>query len=242
MDFKKRIAILVPIDVQSGFIGTEYLKSFRTTSEGQETINQLSTGLNPVQADEANAESPDEITEEGVEIILNPHPGLSIAHDLIAFLLGCKAVTSHLFRRYPIPSDTPSQPFPRSLKVDQWTPWVSFALSKSRQFEPGSVECSTPMKAGDIEVLTVSNSKFVQLTGLLAGDDMLISKLWEMPDDAKLVSPLLESLKPDFSLVEERGQRVIAWRVHGLDVSYYMDRHGYCIPGMVWPLEKNGET
>ena len=97
------------------------------------------------------------------------------------------------------------------------------------------------MKPGDIEVITVSNDKFVQLMSLVDGDEMLMMTIWETPDASRHVSPHLELMKPNFGLVEEIGERVIAWRVHGLDVSYYMDRLGYRIPGMVWPLEELSE-
>ncbi|KAH7259376.1 uncharacterized protein BKA55DRAFT_687676 [Fusarium redolens] len=180
-----------------------------------------------------------EATDENGNIAtVNPHPKLSIAHDLVAFLLSRKAATSILFRRHLIPSSTTPQPFPRNIFMGQWTPWISFSLSKSRDVQPGTLQCSQPMKPDDIEVITVSDTKFVKLMMLVDGDEMLMMKMWEIPDGSRHVSPLLDLMKPDFGLVEELGERVIAWRVHGLDVSYYMDRLGYRIPGMVWPLEK----
>ncbi|KAJ4029241.1 hypothetical protein NW756_014368 [Fusarium oxysporum] len=183
-----------------------------------------------------------EVTDENVQIAtVNPHPKLSIAHDLVSFLLSRKAATSYLFRRHPIPSSTTPQPFPLNVFMGKWTSWTSFTLSKSREVQPGTLQCSQPMKPGDIEVITVSNDKFVQLMSLVDGDEMLMMTIWETPDASRHVSPHLELMKPNFGLVEEIGERVIAWRVHGLDVSYYMDRLGYRIPGMVWPLEELSE-
>ncbi|PNP60584.1 hypothetical protein FNYG_14687 [Fusarium nygamai] len=180
-----------------------------------------------------------EATDENGQIAtVNPHPKLSIAHDLVSFLLSRKAATSYLFRRHPIPSGTAPQPFPLNMFMGKWTSWTSFALSKSKDVQPGTLQCCQLMKPGDIEVITVSNDKFVQLMSLLTGDELLMMSTWEMPDASRHVSPHLEIMKPNFGLVEERGERVIAWRVHGLDTSYYMDRLGYRIPDMVWPLQE----
>lgn len=180
--------------------------------------------------------------ENGLIATANPHPKLSIAHDLVSFLLDRKAATSHLFRRHPIPSSTTPQPFPLNMFMGKWTSWTGFTLSKSKDVPPGSRQCCQMMKPGDIEVITVSNDKFVQLMSLLTGDELLMMTIWEAPDAARHVSPHLEIMKPNFALVEERGERVIAWRVHGLDTSYYMDRLGYRIPDMVWPLQEVSKT
>ncbi|KAF9769524.1 hypothetical protein IL306_013056 [Fusarium sp. DS 682] len=231
MDFKKRIAILVPIDVRTGCIDIKQLKS-----EYETTTDQDSTGSDPLLTDKADTESAGQISsndsekdtylarekmlmdlaidkaiEEDIRIAaFNPHPTLSIAHHLVASLLSYKVVTSHLFRRHPIPSHNPPEPFPRNLASGQWTPWTSFTLSKSKEVQPGTLQCSMPMKEGDIEVLTVSNSKTVYLIKNLAGNGDLIKRMWEIPEGPRHVSPLLELMKPDFGLVEARGKRVIA--------------------------------
>ncbi|KAG5804302.1 hypothetical protein H9Q74_011238 [Fusarium xylarioides] len=179
-----------------------------------------------------------EATDENGKIAtVNPHPKLSIAHDLVSFLLSRKAATSHLFRRHLIPLGTAPHPFPLNMFMGKWTSWTSFTLSKSKDVQPGTRQSCQVMKPGDVEVITVSNDKFVQLMSLLTGDELLMMSIWEMPDASRHVSPHLEIMKPDFGLVEGRGERVIAWRVHGLDTSYYMDRLGYRIPDMVWPLQ-----
>ncbi|KAF5596058.1 uncharacterized protein FSUBG_8968 [Fusarium subglutinans] len=174
--------------------------------------------------------------ENGQVATVNPHPKLSIAHDLVEFVLSRKVATSHLFRRHPIPSNTAPQPFPLNMFMGKWTSWTAFTLSRCKEVQPGTRQCCQLMKPGDIEVITVANDKFVQLMSLLTGDELLMMSAWEMPDASRHVSPHLEIMKPNFALVEERGERVIAWRVHGLDTSYYMDRLGYRIPDMVWPL------
>ncbi|RBA14190.1 hypothetical protein FPRO05_02982 [Fusarium proliferatum] len=141
--------------------------------------------------------------ENGLIATVNPHPKLSIAHDLVSFLLDRKAATSHLFRRHPIPSSTTPQPFPLNMFMGKWTSWTSFTLSKSKDVQPGTRQCSDESP----------NRRRA------ADDDNL--------GDARF-----------FEILEERGERVIAWRVHGLDTSYYMDRLGYRIPDMVWPLQE----
>ncbi|KAF4445325.1 Ankyrin-2 [Fusarium acutatum] len=123
--------------------------------------------------------------ENGPITTVNPHPKLSIAHDLVSFLLIRKAATSHLFRRHPIPSSTAPQPFPLNMFMGKWTSWTSFTLSKSKEVQPGTLQCCQLMKPGDIEVITVSNDKFVRLMGLLTGDELLMMMIWEMPDASR---------------------------------------------------------
>ncbi|ENH74770.1 hypothetical protein FOC1_g10003555 [Fusarium oxysporum f. sp. cubense race 1] len=141
-----------------------------------------------------------EVTDENVQIAtVNPHPKLSIAHDLVSFLLSRKAATSYLFRRHPIPSSTTPQPFPLNVFMGKWTSWTSFTLSKSREVQPGTLQCSQPMKPGDIEVITVSNDKFVQLMSLVDGDEMLMMTIWETPDASRHCKRLVrESLLGEF--------------------------------------------
>ncbi|EWZ30718.1 hypothetical protein FOCG_07858 [Fusarium oxysporum f. sp. radicis-lycopersici 26381] len=130
---------------------------------------------------------------------VNPHPKLSIAHDLVSFLLSRKAATSYLFRRHPIPSSATHQPFPLNVFMGQWTSWTSFTLSKSREVQPGTLQCSQPMKPGDIEVITVLNDKFVQLMSLVDGDEMLMMTIWETPDASRHWKRLVrESLLGEF--------------------------------------------
>ncbi|KAF5646019.1 hypothetical protein F52700_1968 [Fusarium sp. NRRL 52700] len=131
---------------------------------------------------------------------INPHPKLSIAHDLVSFLLSRKAATSHLFRRHPIPSGTAPQPFPLNVFMGEWTPWTSFTLSKSKDVQPGTLQCCQLMKPGDIEVITVSNDKFVQLMSLLTGDELLMMTAWETPDASRQWKTLdIESLPGEFT-------------------------------------------
>ncbi|KAF4959141.1 hypothetical protein FGADI_1881 [Fusarium gaditjirri] len=122
-------------------------------------------------------------TDENARIDnVNPHPKLSIAHDLVSFLLNRKAATSYLFRRHQISSNASPHPFPLNVFMGQWTSWTSFALSKSKKVQPGTLQCCQLMKPGDIEVITVSNDKFVQLMSLLGGDELLMMSIWETPD------------------------------------------------------------
>ncbi|KAH7151113.1 hypothetical protein DER46DRAFT_628970 [Fusarium sp. MPI-SDFR-AT-0072] len=141
-----------------------------------------------------------EATDENAQIaIVNPHPKLSIAHDLVSFLLSCKAASSYLFRRHQIPSSATPQPFPLNVFMGQWTSWTGFTLSKSSEVQPGTLECSQPMKPGDIEVITVSNDKFMQLMSLVAGDEMLMMTIWETPDASRhWKSSVRESLLGEF--------------------------------------------
>ncbi|KAF5706190.1 hypothetical protein FGLOB1_7545 [Fusarium globosum] len=145
--------------------------------------------------------------KNGLIATVNPHPKLSIAHDLVSFLLDRKAATSHLFRRHPIPSSTAPQPFPLNMFMGKWTSWTSFTLSKSKNVQPGTRQCSdeSPNRRRAADDDNLGNARF-------------------------------------FEILEERGERVIAWRVHGLDTSYYMDRLGYRIPDMVWPLQEVSKT
>ncbi|KAF5694019.1 hypothetical protein FDENT_1323 [Fusarium denticulatum] len=127
-----------------------------------------------------------EATDENGQIdTVNPHPKLSIAHNLVSFLLSRKAATSYLFRRHPIPSGTAPQLFPLNIFMGKWTSWTIFALSKSKDVQPGTRQCCQLMKPGDIEVITVSNDKFVQLMSLLTGDELLMMSTWEMPDASR---------------------------------------------------------
>ncbi|KAF5972987.1 hypothetical protein FBULB1_8507 [Fusarium bulbicola] len=127
-----------------------------------------------------------EATDQNGQIaIVNPHPKLSIAHDLVEFVLSRKVATSHLFRRHPIPSNTASQPFPLNMFMGEWTSWAAFTLSRSKEVQPGTRQCCHLMKPGDLEVITVSNDKFVQLMSLLTGDELLMMSVWEMPDASR---------------------------------------------------------
>ncbi|KAF5597437.1 hypothetical protein FPANT_4126 [Fusarium pseudoanthophilum] len=233
-------SLIVDVEADKDFDILSFVESYSERHEiGHELKNEAKRKQEEMRTKSALDLVRREATDENGQITtINPHPKLSIAHDLVSFLISRKAATSYLFRRHPIPSGTAPQPFPLNLFMGKWTPWTIFALSKSKDVQPGTRQCCQLMKPGDIEVITVSNDKFVQLMSLLTGDELLMMSTWEMPDASRHVSPHLDIMKPNFGLVEDRGERVIAWRVHGLDTSYYMDRLGYRIPDMVWPLQE----
>ncbi|KAM0554846.1 hypothetical protein ACHAPJ_006581 [Fusarium lateritium] len=155
---------------------------------------------------------------------INPHPKLSIS---IAFLhkaiVGCRKPGSKflrsLLRREPLQVQTLQ--WPDCLLAADYTEWrwVPFLVSGD-----AAELVSTNISKGDIELICMKNQDFT---------DMISSKvpMFEEPSRLLDASMLLTELQPDFSSPEAWGYRVLAWKVHGLEHAFYMDRQGHPIPG-----------
>ncbi|KAF5593202.1 ankyrin-2 [Fusarium pseudocircinatum] len=194
-------SLIVDVEADKDFDVLSFVESYSERHEiGHEMKNEEYRKQEEMRTKSAIEFVRREATDENGQITTaNPHPKLSIAHDLVSFLLSRKAATSYLFRRHPIPSGTAPQPFPLNIFMGKWTSWTIFALSKSKDVQPGTRQCCQLMKPGDIEVITVSNDKFVQLMSLLTGDELLMMSTWEMPDASRHKNVVRESLLGEFT-------------------------------------------
>ncbi|KAJ4249089.1 hypothetical protein NW762_012421 [Fusarium torreyae] len=154
----------------------------------------------------------------------NPHPELSIS---IAFLhkaiigcrkLGSKFVRSILHREPPQGQVTEWPDCLFAADYTEWR-WTPFLISGD-----AAELVSTNILKGDIELICMKNQDFAE---------MISSKvpMFEEPSRLLDTSVLLTELQPDFSSPEAWGYRVLAWKVHGLENAFYMDRQGHPIPG-----------
>ncbi|KAF4960813.1 hypothetical protein FSARC_10365 [Fusarium sarcochroum] len=154
----------------------------------------------------------------------NPHPKLSIS---IAFLHkaivdcrkpGSKFVRSVLHRE---PLNAQASEWPGGRFAEQYTEWrwIPFLVSGD-----AAELVSTNISQGDIELICMKDKAFTEMI-----NDK--TSMFEEPSRLLDVSVLLEELQPDFSPAEAWGYRVLAWKIHGIEDAFYMDRQGHPIPG-----------
>ncbi|KAF4445464.1 hypothetical protein F53441_10806 [Fusarium austroafricanum] len=172
----------------------------------------------------------------------NPHPTLSISIEFLHMAIinsrnPRSCFVRSILRRERIDNDQSIFYQPETLFLNgvytDWK-WIPFLISG----DAGGIAV-TNIREGDIELICIRDSIFTRL--IQQGGTM-----FEKPERLAKRSFLLENLKLDFKGPESEGFRVLVWRVHhGFETTFYMDREGHPIPGVLgrlpWQATRPGD-